>query len=112
MEGRTRSVTVKLPEDCASKLTTIAEHEGRTLGGELIWLAMKRVARKMGGAVAKGKNDDEIRVTFRMPRELHDQLREAAERHERNVGAELRQLVRSHVEQGEQAAGPDPLTGR
>lgn len=107
----TRKVTVQLPEDCASKLTTIAEQEGRTLGGELLWLALKRVTRKMGGKVAKGRNDDEVRISVRMPRELHDQLRQHAEAHDRNVGAELRQLIRAAVE-SEPAAGADPLTDR
>lgn len=110
-----RKVTVHLPGDCADKLTTIAEQEGRTLPGELMWLAVKRVQRRLGGSkVTRGKNDDEIKLAIRLPRELHDALREAAEAEDRTVSAEVRRLIRARLGR-EQAAAPvevDPFTGQ
>lgn len=97
MSAADQKVTVHLPRDCATKLTTIAAGEGRTLPGELLWLAVKRVQRKIGGGVAKGKNDDEVRIMVRMPRELGDALKASAQEHERTPSAELRHLIREHL---------------
>lgn len=109
-----RKVTVHLPGDCAEKLTTIAEQEGRTLPGELMWLAVKRVQRRLGGnKVAKGKNDDEVKLAIRLPRELADKLRAVAEQDDRTVSAEVRRLIRARLGIGVNETAPverDPLT--
>lgn len=107
-----RKVTVHLPGDCATSLTRIAEREGRTLAGELLWLAVKRVQRMGGSKVAKGKNDDEVKVTVRMPRELADGLRRVAEQQDRTLGAEVRRLIRVALDHDQPLAEPDPLTGQ
>jgi predicted DNA-binding protein len=104
-----KTVTVHLPNDCAEKLTQIEQREGRTLAGALLWLAMKRVQRK-GSKVAKGKDDDEVKITLRMPRELHESFCKVAESHERTFSAEVRRLIRERVSGA--APEPDPFTGQ
>jgi len=36
-------------------------------------------------------------LTIRLPVDLNDQLRQAAQRHERSAGAELRTILRAHL---------------
>ena len=51
----------------------------------------------------------EIRaLTIRWPASLHDRLREAAERHERSVNAEVRIAVREHLERHDRGKAVRP----
>jgi hypothetical protein len=40
-------------------------------------------------------------MTLRWPATLHDQIRQAAERHDRSITAEVRIAVREHLERSE-----------
>jgi predicted DNA-binding protein len=42
-------------------------------------------------------------VTFRIPPELHERLRELATRRDRSVSAELRRIIRREVEEEDSA---------
>jgi plasmid stability protein len=47
-------------------------------------------------------NDDEFRpMTLRMPTDLFERVRASAAEHDRSAGAEVRTIVREHLEQQE-----------
>jgi Arc-like DNA binding domain len=43
-------------------------------------------------------NPNDVVVTLRLPRELHDEIRKSARENERSAAAELRLAARKHVE--------------